>query len=172
MSIQSKVQQMTRLIESERGPAPRPQEVPPLVRPGTGGSPSMYFGKPAAAWSSGATITLDPCDILGSDNGLANVTAYLLPSQASDSIETATIAGGSQAVTCELGTDVIVAYQRDGDGDAYVVGTKKQILTEFRYYASSPTFELQCKVRFDWGLFCSSESGWETVTSDMSQCAT
>jgi len=32
MSIQNKVARMTRIIEAERPPAPRPPEVPPLVR--------------------------------------------------------------------------------------------------------------------------------------------
>lgn len=33
-------------------------------------------GKPTGAFTAGTTITLDPCDVDGVDNGLANVTVY------------------------------------------------------------------------------------------------
>ncbi len=41
------------------------------------GTGEPLWGKATAAWASGNTVTLDPCDVDEADNGLANVTAYI-----------------------------------------------------------------------------------------------
>lgn len=121
----------------------------------------IYYGKPTGSWTLGTTITLDPCDRKGIDNGNSNISVYLKTDKSSESISSATIAGSSEGVTCSIGTSIIIPFIKIGD-EAHILGIKKQVLTEFRV-VGSPTYELQCKVRFDFGLFFSSESGWETV---------
>jgi hypothetical protein len=122
MSIQNKVYRMTDLIAAERGPAPRPQEVPPLVRPSLGASP-ILFGKPTAAFSgSPATnvLELDPCDLHGTDNGQANITAYLQPSQANYALTNSTT----------IPVTAICPYIRGGDGYYYLLGNPIEIVTD------------------------------------------
>jgi len=50
----------------------------PTEQPGTllAEGRAVEFGKPTSAFSNGATITLDPCDVDGTDNGAANVVVH------------------------------------------------------------------------------------------------
>ena len=167
MTLPEKINRTAQNALAEREDSPDKIQTGTALRLVSG---QIYFGKATANWTSGATITLDPCDIAGTDNGKANVDVYLKTSKASESVTTATIAGSSEGVSCQIDQNTIVPYVKGSDGYYYVLGMKKQIMTEWRYYASDPTFRIEGKVRFDWGLFCTSESGWEILTSNTSKC--
>lgn len=143
MSIQNKVAAMTARIEAERPPAPRPPEVPPLVRMPAAAT-LLLFGKPTGPFSSGTTITLDPCDIHGVDNGLANVTAYVQPSRESYSMTNSTT----------IPITAICPYVRGGDGYYYLLGNPIEIVTDVDV---SPTVMTK-KTRNAWVLTVGTES--------------
>lgn len=48
------------------------------------------FGKPATTFATGTTITLDPCDQDGTDNGRDNITVHLAPDGSTQTIAYAT----------------------------------------------------------------------------------
>lgn len=54
--------------------------------PGT----DVEFGKPATAFTSGATITLDPCDENKVDNGKSNVVVHVAPDGSTQTVAYAT----------------------------------------------------------------------------------
>jgi hypothetical protein len=119
----------------------------------------ILFGKPTASFTSGATITLDPCDVHGTDNGAANVTAYVQASQASYSLTNST----------SIGTGQIVPYTVGSDGSYYLVGTPVEVVTA--YQVDGATLKFQKKTRNVWTLATGSESGWVDVHTG-SNCAT
>jgi len=135
------------------------------VPPGFGMPRALLFGKPTAAWTdSQSTITLDPCDPAGNDNGLPNVTVYVqnnkgdLPFDPSK----ATVAGTADtSIGTEVPATAIIPYVRDKDGDFVVPATPHQIMTDFRVDTSN--LKLQAKYRWSWGWFTTDESGWEDL---------
>ena len=116
-----------------------------------GGGAAIRFGKPTGAFSSGATLTLDPCDVAGADSGEANETVYVQSSKASYSMHNSTT----------LATGTVVPFAQAADGYWYVVGMPKVVLTAFQVVTASQL--LQMKTRDDWGTFCGTESDWVTV---------
>ena len=109
----------------------------------------IRFGKPTAAFSSGTTMTLDPCDVSGADlSGRDNVTVYVQASQASYSTSNSTT----------VSTSTVVPYVRGTDGNWYVLGQPKMIVTDWR--VDTANLKFQVKTRDDWGTFCTSESEW------------
>lgn len=109
----------------------------------------IRFGKPTGAYSSGATMTLDPCDIAGVDNGLANVTVQ---------------AGYTMPYSTTIPTTAIVPFMQAADGLWYVVGVPKTVMTAIEYTgASEPANTLHVKYKYDFGLFTGTESDWQTV---------
>ncbi len=67
----------------------------------------LKWGKATADWTSGNTITLDPCDTEGVDNGRPDVTAY--------AFTPTSIAPGDGAVALAIAKDDILAYLSYGD---------------------------------------------------------
>ncbi len=53
---------------------------------------NVEFGKTTAAFTSGATITLDPCDVDGNDTGEANVSVYVQADRTSAVVDIANAA--------------------------------------------------------------------------------
>lgn len=111
----------------------------------------VLFGKPTGAFSSGTTITLDPCDLHGTDNGTANVTPYVQASQASYSMTNSTT----------IPTTQIVAYYQADDGDYYLLGAPIEIVTDYDVDGASSL--LQKKTRNVWILTTGTESANVTV---------
>jgi len=110
----------------------------------------IRFGKPTSAYSSGSTMTLDHCDVSGTDlSGRDNVTVYVQASQASYSMTNSTT----------VSTSTIVPYVRGTDGSWYVLGSPHVVITAFRYDTS--THKLQYKMRHIWGSWQGSESDWQ-----------
>jgi hypothetical protein len=117
--------------------------------PGMTAGMAMRFGKPSSAYSSGATMTLDPCDAGGADNGLENVTVQ---------------AGFTLPAGTEISTSTVVPFCQAADGKFYVVGTMREVMTAFQYDTTS--HKLQKKVRGDFGLFATTESSaWIDITT-------
>jgi len=114
------------------------------------GPDGVFFGKPTEAYTSGATITLDPCDSAGVDNGAPNVTV-----QAGWTLPTVTGTALSIPVTA------IVPFTQAADGNWYVLGQPKKIVTDTGYNTTTH-YSLQ-KIRYDFGLFCTTESDWQNV---------
>lgn len=112
---------------------------------------SIYFGKPTGAFSSGTTITLDPCDIHGTDNGLANVTVYVQPSQESYSMTNST----TIPITC------ICPYIRGDDGAYYLLGNPVEIVTDVDVDGTNRL--ITKKTRNAWILTVGDESAAITV---------
>lgn len=111
----------------------------------------VLFGKPTSAFSSGATIELDPCDAHGTDNDVANVTVYTQADQSSYSMTNST----------SIGTDQIVPYVVGDDSEYYMLGTPVEIVTDWQFNAS--THYLQKKTRNVWIDAPGSESGWINI---------
>jgi hypothetical protein len=110
---------------------------------------SIPLGKPTAAWTTGATITLTPCDAAGVANGLANVTVQ---------------AGWTLPANTNIPTTAIIPYQMAADGKFYVLGQPRVVMTSFQY--DTGTHTLQQKVRFDFGAFSTTESSaWVDITT-------
>jgi hypothetical protein len=130
------------LVQQPPTPRNRAHPRPNLTR-------EVHFGKPTAAYSSGATMTLDPCDVAGADlSGRDNVTVYVQASKASYSTNNSTT----------VGTSTVVPYVRGTDGNWYVMGQPRLVITDWRVDTSNLKF--QVKTRDDWGPFCTSESAW------------
>ncbi len=117
------------------------------------GAAVINYGKPTAAFSSGTTITLDPCSRIGTDDAEGEddyVTVFVQADQASFSMPNSTT----------IPTTAIVPYT-SSEGDNYVFGTPLEVLTDFNVNTS--TFKLQKKIQVDFGLFAGTESGWIDV---------
>jgi len=116
----------------------------PILIPGT-----LSFGVPAAAYESGATIVLDPCDAVGTDTGEDNVTldaAWTLPDNTNIPIT------------------AIIPYYQNNDGGYTILGQPREVITNMRY--DTATHKLQKKVRYDFGVFATTESSaWVDVTT-------
>jgi hypothetical protein len=158
-NILEKQRRMGQIIEAERTAADRQKPSPPptpLARPG--GGTEMLFGKPTGAFSTGATITLDPCDIHGTDNGHANITAYVQPSQASYSMTNSTT----------IPVTAICPYVLGSDGSYYLLGTPIEIVTDVDVDGSNNL--LTKKTRNVWVLTVGTESSAVTVHTG-TECA-
>ena len=128
-----------------------------IVRLGNPSSPQIRFGKPVSAFSSGATLTLDPCDAHGTDTGEENVTVYVQADRSSYAMHNSTT----------IPTSEIVSFVLAGDGYCYVLGRPVLVMTDFRYDTS--THYLQKKTRDSWGPFAGTESDWVNV-GDSTEC--
>ena len=129
----------------------------PRARPATSGSGTgTLLGHPTAAWSSGTTITLDPCDPAGVDTGEANATVYIRPDQASASITTF----GGKTTNCTIPTTAIVAYALAADNKAYVIGELHAVLPLDTLPIGLGTNVLQIKIQYVLGGALSTISEW------------
>jgi hypothetical protein len=91
-----------------------------LIVNGLNGS-EIFFGKPVSAHSTGATISLDPCDNSGTDNGKANVTAYVQSSKASFTL----------ANSASISTAAVCPYVKNtSDSYYYLLGNPLEIVTD------------------------------------------
>ena len=116
----------------------------------------VLFGKPAAAFSSGATITLDPCDVAGTDNGLDDRTVFVRADQSSYSMTNGTT----------IPTTEIVPHVMGPDGEYYMLGTPVEVVTTYRIDGANQ--KVQKKTRNVWLLTPGTESGWVDVhTGDL-----
>ena len=123
-------------------------------------SPILY-GLPSAAWSSGATITLTPCDLAGTATGADDVDVNLIADGSSYSIVNYDAGGGSAATGCTIPTTAIVAYTVIGDGTAYVVGEPAVVFpSPTDAFFRSISGKLQMRVRFQIGGALSTLSNW------------
>lgn len=115
-----------------------------------GGIDEIRFGKPTGAYTSGATITLDPCDIAGVDNGLANVTVQ---------------AGWTLPTNTNIPTTAIIPFTRAATATTWhVIGDPREVVTNLNY--NTTTHKLQKKVRYDFGIFATTESSaWVDITT-------
>ena len=118
---------------------------------GGGGAQEVLFGKPTVAFSSGTTVTLDPCDVHGTDNGLDNDTVYLQADQSSYSMTNSTT----------LATSMIVPYCLGDDGNYYMLGQPIEVITSFRVDGANK--KLQKKTRNTWGPTSGTESAWVDI---------
>jgi hypothetical protein len=120
-----------------------------VVRLGGGKAEQVMFGKPTSEWTGGSTMTLDPCDVAGTDNGRENATVHVLPG------------GYSMTNDTSVGTDQVVPYVRGDDGEYYVLGTPIEVVTTYRIDGANLKF--QKKTRNVWVLVAGSESDWVDV---------
>jgi hypothetical protein len=116
----------------------------------------ILFGKPTGAFSTGATITLDPCDIHGTDNGKANATVYVQPSQASYSMTNSTT----------IPVTAICPYVLGSDGSYYLLGTPIEIVTDVDVTSTVMTK----KTRNVWILTVGTESAAVTIDTFTTSC--
>lgn len=116
----------------------------------------IFYGKPTGAFSSGATITLDPCDTHGTDNGHANITAYVQPSQASYSMTNSTT----------IPVTAICPYVLGTDGSYYLLGTPIEIVTDVDVTSTVMTK----KTRNVWILTVGTESAAVTIDTFTTSC--
>jgi len=145
MNIREKVKHITDIIKRESRPVPA--AIPSKIQ-SPSASGAIFFGKATANWTSGTTITLDPCDITGTDNGKANETVYVQASKASYTI----------ANSAQIDQNTVCAYVKGDDDYYYLVGTPITVLTEFNINTS--TYKFQTKTKDVWAFTESGESGY------------
>ena len=121
-----------------------------IVRIG-GGVAGIMFGKPTSAYTNGSTITLDPCDAGGADNGQANVTVQ---------------AGWTLPANTNIPTTAIIPFMRAASGSYYAIGQMREVVTNIQY--DTTAHKLQKKVRADFGTFSTTESSaWVDITTSV-----
>jgi len=120
----------------------------PVLLPGD----QILFGKPTTAYTSGATITLDPCDVHGTDSGEANVTA-----QAGWTLPTVTGTALTIPVTA------IIPYMLAADGLYYAIGQPFQDYGAVTY--STSTHKLYQTTWYEWGWFRTTISDPQDITT-------
>ena len=112
-----------------------------------GGPAPIRLGKPTGAYTSGATITLQPCDSAGENT-----------------VETAVLvqAGWTLPSGAEIGTDQIIPFQMAAtDGLNYAIGNPRLVVCDMEIDGGSK--QLAIKKLLDFGAFASTESAWITV---------
>ena len=130
---------------------------------GAGAGIGIEWGHPTGAWEAGTEMTLDPCDITGTDlgtveNGFPNVTA---------TINFNASLWPTNVVFCPTGatvpTTTLVPFIRFGD-EAYVLGMPKLVATgDMQLVAGGTGGYLQIKQITDFGLFSSTVSDWINI---------
>ena len=113
--------------------------------------PPILYGRPTGAFSSGTTVTLDPCDVYGADNGLPNRSVYVQASQASLSMSNSTT----------LPTSAIVPHIRLDATHYYIFGQPIEVVTNLN--VDMVNLKLQKKTRISWGSVAGTESDWVDV---------
>jgi hypothetical protein len=130
-----------------------------VVRLGGGQlAPEVFFGRPTSAFSSGATITLDPCDIHGTDSGQANRTVYVKADQSSYSMTNST----------SIATSAIIPHVLADDGCYYMLGTPIEVVTAMQ--VDDANRKIQKKTRNVWVPTAGSESGWVDWYANGQEC--
>lgn len=122
-----------------------------------GANKAIRYGKPTAAFSSGTTVTLDPTDIAGTDNGEANVAGvYVQASQASLNLQSITLNGLTRTPDCTLATTEICQFSMADDGDWHLVGNPEFYISDWIVDAANS--KIQCSVQWTWGAMKSTSS--------------
>jgi len=130
-----------------------------IVRLGGGRlAPEVLFGRPTSAFSSGATITLDPCDIHGTDSGEANRTVYVKPDQSSYSMTNSTT----------IPTSAIIPHVLADDGCYYMLGEPVEVVTAMQ--VDDANRKIQKKTRNVWLPTAGGESGWVDWYANGQEC--
>jgi hypothetical protein len=132
------------------------------VRFGAGGggrlAPEVFLGRPTSAFSSGATITLDPCDIHGTDDGQANRAVYVKADQSSYSMTNST----------SIATSAIVPHVLADDGCYYMLGEPVEMVTAMQ--VDDVNRKIQKKTRNVWVPTAGGESGWVDWYTNGQEC--
>jgi hypothetical protein len=136
-----------------RQPAPQPRRRKP---PSWNSDVNILFGKPTEAFTSGATITLDPCDIHGTDNGHANITAYVRSNQVAYAMTNGT----------SIPTSCVCPYVRGDDGAYYLLGWPIEVVTDIDVSATV----LTKNTMNIWVLTSGTESANVTVDTFTTSC--
>ena len=110
----------------------------------------IQFGKPTGVYTSGATITMDPCDSAGTDNGVENTTVQ---------------AGWTLPTNTNIATTTIVPFVQAADGNYYIVGQDPvEVISTIQY--DTTTHKIQKKVIGDFGTFTTTvASSWADITT-------
>lgn len=91
-----------------------------------GGAAGICWGKATGAWASGNTATLDPCTSAGVDNGLANVTGYLI-SPTGDT-------PAARGLEYDIAEDDVLAYIPYGTSKGVIVNAHLRLLAGVAQY--------------------------------------
>lgn len=124
-----------------------------------GGEAQVRFGRPTEAFSSGATMTLDPCNAYGQDTGEDNIVAYVQANQLSYTMHNSTTIPTTEVVPFLAVDDLDVP---PGDTLFCVLGRPKVVITGL--IGNVGGYKLGT-LRDDWGTFCGTESDWFNWTS-------
>jgi hypothetical protein len=118
----------------------------------------VLYGTTSGDYTSGATISLTPCDANGVATGEAAVTVTIPTSWGTVNLASATIGGTATAVTCKIASGELLQYAFAG-ATPYLLGVKPtQIVSDPRYDASSHKY--QVKVAWIFGTNSSTVSEW------------
>lgn len=120
---------------------------------------SALYGTAAADYSSGATISLTPCDCNGVATGAANVTVTIPTSWGTVNLLSATV-GGTDAVTvtCKIASGTLLEYAYAANGTPYLLGVPPTVVEFIRYDTSTTAFQL--RVRWLIGTNVTTLSAW------------
>lgn len=101
----------------------------------------ILLGIPEEVYTTGATISLTPVDAAGTATGENAVEVK---------------AGWTLPDNTNIPITAVIPYQQADDGTFEVLGEPREVITNIRYDTSSQ--KLQKKVRYDWGMFTTTES--------------
>lgn len=127
---------------------------PPVLLP----EDQILWGKPTAAYTSGATITLNPCDVAGVDNGVANATV-----QAGWTLPTTFNGNALTGTALTIPVTAIIPYALAADGLYYVLGQPFQDYGIVTY--STTTHKLYQTTWYEWGWFRTTISNAQDITT-------
>jgi len=151
-SLQSSSEGLARIVWKESGTGVK-WGVVTVGTPSQAQSPNILFGKPTNAYTSGATITLDPCDIHGTDTGENNKTVYVNADQSSYAMTNST----------SIGTGTILPFYKGDDDNYYLLGMPIEVVTNWQF--DNTAKKIQKKTRNIWILTGGSESNWVDCTT-------
>jgi hypothetical protein len=133
----------------------------------------ILFATAAADYTSGATISLTPCDSNGVATGESAVTVTIPTAWGTVNLLSATV-GGTDAVTVtsKIASGTLLEYAYAANDTPYLVGTPPTVVEFMRYDPDSTKFQL--RVRWLFGSNVSTLSDWvdlaESEESEVTEC--
>jgi hypothetical protein len=126
----------------------------------TAAEDEVFYGLAAADFTTGATISLTPCDANGVATGEAAVTVTIPTSWGTVNLASATIGGTATAVTCKIASGTPLQYAFAADGTPYLIGDVPQ---QFQVDEKLTATGKQIKVAYIFGSNISTVSAWMPV---------
>jgi hypothetical protein len=129
-----------------------------IRRGGASTGRGVLYATSAADYSSGATISLTPCDANSIDTGEDDLDVSIPDDWGTVNLLSATVGGvDAVTVTCKIASGTLLQYAYAG-ATPYLLGLPPTVVEFLRY--DSATYKLQQRVRWLFGTNVSTLSDW------------